>query len=116
MGATSAGRGSQFKALTSICVNLLKAYEDNFGEITLPSTFSPRPDMSHIDFGLSILSRTVFANYRQAAAIDLADICRDLSLSGQLAGFEVSERFYEIGSPRGLRDTEEFLSRRLDEA
>jgi len=86
------------------------------GELLAYDKHAPRPDMSHIDFGLSILSRTVFTNYRQAAAIDLADICRDLSLSGQLAGFEVSERFYEIGSPQGLRDTEEFLSRRLDEA
>jgi N-acetyl-alpha-D-muramate 1-phosphate uridylyltransferase len=86
------------------------------GELLAYDKHAPRSDMSHIDFGLLILSRTAFANYRQAAAIDLADICRDLSLSGQLAGFEVSERFYEIGSPQGLRDTEEFLSRRLDEA
>lgn len=86
------------------------------GELLAYDKHAPRPDMSHIDFGLSILSRTVFTNYREARAIDLADIFRDLSLSGQLAGFEVSERFYEIGSPQGLRDTEEFLSRRLDQA
>lgn len=86
------------------------------GELLAYDKHAPRPDMSHIDFGLSILSRTVFTNYREARAIDLADIFRDLSLSGQLAGFEVSERFYEIGSPQGLRDTEEFLSHRLDQA
>jgi hypothetical protein len=35
---------------------------------------------------------------------------RDLSLSGRLAGFEVTERFYEIGSPQGLADLERHLS------
>ena len=33
-----------------------------------------------------------------------------LSLRGQLAGFEATERFYEIGSPQGLRELEAFLT------
>jgi N-acetyl-alpha-D-muramate 1-phosphate uridylyltransferase len=74
---------------------------------------SPRLDMQHIDFGLSILSSEVFSRYRESKAIDLADICRELAQRGQLAAFEVSERFYEIGSPEGIKDTEEFLSRQL---
>jgi|SRR5882762_6017984 len=74
---------------------------------------SPRPDMSHIDFGLSVLSRDIFSRYAESTVIDLADICRDLSKSGQLAAIEVSERFYEIGSPQGIRDTEAYLSRQL---
>jgi N-acetyl-alpha-D-muramate 1-phosphate uridylyltransferase len=74
---------------------------------------STRPDMSHIDFGLSVLSRDIFSPYAESTVIDLADICRDLSKSGQLAAIEVSERFYEIGSPQGIRDTEAYLSRQL---
>ena len=72
---------------------------------------SLRTDMSHIDFGLSVFSRHVFPQYRESTAIDLADICRELSKAGQVAAVEVSERFYEIGSPQGIRDTEEFLAR-----
>jgi hypothetical protein len=34
---------------------------------------------------------------------------RELSISGRLAAFEVHERFYEIGSPAGLRDFEQYL-------
>jgi NDP-sugar pyrophosphorylase family protein len=68
-------------------------------------------DMSHIDFGLYVLSSDVFSKYRELKVIDLGDICHDLSKNGQLAAVEVSERFYEIGSPQGIRDTEEFLSR-----
>jgi MurNAc alpha-1-phosphate uridylyltransferase len=39
----------------------------------------------------------------------VADLMRDLSVAGQLAGYEVTERFYEIGSPQGLFDLERHL-------
>jgi NDP-sugar pyrophosphorylase family protein len=83
------------------------------GEPTIYDKKSPRVDMSHIDFGLYVLSSDVFLTYGDLKVIDLADICQELSKNGQLAAVEVSERFYEIGSPQGIRDTEEFLSRQL---
>jgi N-acetyl-alpha-D-muramate 1-phosphate uridylyltransferase len=84
------------------------------GEIIEYDKHSPRADMAHVDFGLSVLSSAVFAPYAAAKVIDLADICQDLSRSGLLAAFEVMERFYEIGSLQGIADTEEFLSRKRD--
>jgi NDP-sugar pyrophosphorylase family protein len=84
------------------------------GEIIEYDKHSPRADMAHVDFGLSVLSSAVFAPYAAAKVIDLADICRDLSRSGLLAAFEVSERFHEIGSLQGIADTEDFLSRKRD--
>jgi MurNAc alpha-1-phosphate uridylyltransferase len=86
------------------------------GELIIYDKQSPRLDMSHIDFGLYVLSRDVFLTYGESKVIDLADICHELSKNGQLAAAEVSERFYEIGSPQGIRDTEEFLSRHLAHA
>jgi len=80
------------------------------GELIEYDKKSPRPDMLHIDFGLSVLSSQVFSKYLESTIIDLADICRELSKAGQLAAVEVSGRFYEIGSPQGIRDTEEFLA------
>ena len=41
---------------------------------------------------------------------DLSAVFHRLSLEGQLAGYEVTERFYEIGSPEGLRDLEAYLT------
>ena len=73
-----------------------------------------RSDMSHIDFGLSVLSSAVFTRYARESIIDLSDVFRDLAQRGELAALEVSQRFYEIGSPHGLRETEEFLSRGRD--
>jgi NDP-sugar pyrophosphorylase family protein len=73
---------------------------------------SRRSDLSHIDFGVSVFSRAAFAAFADDSVIDLADICRDLSLSGRLAACEVAQRFYEIGSLQGIAATEQFLSHR----
>jgi NDP-sugar pyrophosphorylase family protein len=88
----------------------------NDGRLLAYDKRAPRPDMSHIDFGVSVLSRTVFAPYGHADILDLADIFHDLSLRDELAAFELVERFYEIGSVQGLKDTEEFLLRRVSDA
>jgi N-acetyl-alpha-D-muramate 1-phosphate uridylyltransferase len=73
---------------------------------------SARGDLSHIDFGVSVLRSTVFAPYAGRRYIDLAEICGTLSRQGLLAGFEVSQRFYEIGSLQGMRETDAYLSHR----
>jgi N-acetyl-alpha-D-muramate 1-phosphate uridylyltransferase len=86
------------------------------GELIEYDKKSQRPNMSYIDFGLSVFSSGVFSTYGESKVIDLADICRELLRDGQLAAVEVSERFYEIGSPRGIRDTEQFLSRQWVDA
>jgi N-acetyl-alpha-D-muramate 1-phosphate uridylyltransferase len=62
------------------------------------------PGMQYIDYGLSCFRRDLFA--------DLAGVFHDLSLQGRLAGFQVHERFYEIGSPAGLRGFEQYLETR----
>ena len=64
------------------------------------------PGMQYIDYGLSCFRRQIFDNPTPS---DLATLFHDLSLQGQLAGFEVHQRFYEIGSPAGLRDFEQYL-------
>ncbi len=71
---------------------------------------NPAPDMRHIDYGLSAVRSSIFEPYGTDEAFDLADVLMVLSERGELAGLEVSERFYEIGSHAGLQETEEFLS------
>ena len=68
------------------------------------------PDMQHIDYGLGILRAQAMAAYPQDEAFDLAEVYRDLSSAGQLAGYEVRHRFYEIGSPKGLAELDMLLS------
>ena len=67
------------------------------------------PDMLHIDYGLGILRADALAGYPKDEAFDLAEVYRDLSRGGQLAGYEVRHRFYEIGSPRGLAELDDLL-------
>jgi NDP-sugar pyrophosphorylase family protein len=65
------------------------------------------PAMQYIDYGLSAFHIEVFDHTPQV--FDLAMLLHDLSLQGELAGFEVRQRFYEIGSPQGLADLELYL-------
>lgn len=67
------------------------------------------PAMLHIDYGLGMVARDALQVWPADGPFDLADFFSDLARRGLLAGFEVSERFYEIGSPSGLRETDAFL-------
>ncbi len=69
-------------------------------------------EMHWIDYGLSALDRDLVEGIPAEGVNDLADLMRDLSREGQLAGLEVSQRFYEGGSPEGLRDLEQYLRQR----
>jgi prepilin-type processing-associated H-X9-DG protein len=70
-----------------------------------------RAEMRHIDYGLSVLDRNVVRDRVPPETIcDLAELFHDLSEERQLAGFEVHERFYEVGSLAGIRDLELYLA------
>lgn len=68
-----------------------------------------RPAMRHIDYGLAVIAASAFEPWPPGRAFDLADLYRDLLARDLLAGYEVFERFYEIGSPAGLEETDAFL-------
>jgi NDP-sugar pyrophosphorylase family protein len=70
---------------------------------------SPRPEMTHVDYGVSLLRATALARLPADQPCDLADLYTALVAEGRMAGHEVTQRFYEIGSPRGLRETQEYL-------
>ena len=69
------------------------------------------PAMLHIDYGLGVLSASALQNWTATDPLDLADLYSDMVRRGRLAGFEVHERFYEIGSPAGLKETGAYLRR-----
>ena len=80
------------------------------GVVQLYRKGQPTPCMHYIDYGIAALQRTVVARIPPLGTSDLATLYHQLSVEAQLAGFEVAERFYEIGSPAGLRDLEQWLS------
>ena len=68
------------------------------------------PEMRHIDYGLSLFQATVFNAYPADKPFDLAEVMGKLVQEKQLVGYEVRERFYEIGSPAGLAELEALLN------
>lgn len=65
--------------------------------------------MHHIDYGLGLLRAEVLNSYPAGQPFDLSKVYNQLSLEKQLAGYEVFERFYEIGSRQGIDDTQTYL-------
>jgi NDP-sugar pyrophosphorylase family protein len=68
------------------------------------------PSMHHIDYGLGAFHRDVFADLPETGAYELSTVYQRLLQAGRLAAFEVKERFYEIGSPEGLRGLSALLN------
>lgn len=75
---------------------------------------SPAPEMAHIDYGLGVMSASLFETLADGP-VDLSDVYHDLSVRGSLAGLEVFGRFYEIGSHKGLSETIEYFRKREGE-
>lgn len=69
------------------------------------------PAMRHIDYGFGVLAAAALEALPADAPADLADVYRDLAARGALAGYEVTTRFYEVGSPAGLEETRAHLAR-----
>jgi N-acetyl-alpha-D-muramate 1-phosphate uridylyltransferase len=69
-------------------------------------------EMRHIDYGLMVCAKQIFDDFPVDVPFDLAQLLENLSRKGQLAGHEVHQRFYEIGSPAGLLEFEQLLSNR----
>jgi NDP-sugar pyrophosphorylase family protein len=67
--------------------------------------------MRHIDYGLGVFRRDVFEALPEGRPADLAAVYQDLVSRCELAAYEVPTRFYEIGSPEGIRELSEFLAR-----
>jgi MurNAc alpha-1-phosphate uridylyltransferase len=66
-------------------------------------------DMQFIDYGLSCLKASVFSQYPSSIPYDLSDLFGRLADAGDMGGFQVHQRFYEIGSPAGLAETREYF-------
>lgn len=72
---------------------------------------APDPSMEWIDYGLAALTPAALDRAPQAS--DLAEVYRELAEEGQLAGYPVTQRFYEVGTPAGRDETDAELRRQL---
>ena len=79
------------------------------GVIRLYSKGRRLPEMRYIDWGLGMLNAAVFASRPIDETWDLSELYEELSVASRLAGYEVAQRFYEIGSPGGFAETDRLL-------
>ncbi len=66
--------------------------------------------MQYIDYGLGVFTKAAFDGFAPGTSFDLAEVFQDLLKKKQLSGYEVKERFYEIGSHQGLAETAALLA------
>ena len=62
------------------------------------------PDMVYINYGLSVLRKEALAFIPAGRPFSQEDFYQILIDQGELLAFEVEQRFYEIGSPKGLEE------------
>jgi N-acetyl-alpha-D-muramate 1-phosphate uridylyltransferase len=67
------------------------------------------PEMNYIDFGLGILRKESFNLFENEEVFDLAEMYMKMLEQNELIGYEVFNRFYEIGSFKGIEETEKFF-------
>ena len=82
------------------------------GEIKVYDKKARLPQMHHIDYGLGVFRASAFDGFPRDAVVDLAEVQKSLVARGQLAGYEIRERFYEIGSHEGLNELDALLRQR----
>jgi NDP-sugar pyrophosphorylase family protein len=82
------------------------------GAIKVYDKKSRLPQMHHIDYGLGVFRATAFDGFPRDAVVDLAEVQKVLVGAHQLAGYEIKQRFYEIGSHEGLKELDELLAKR----
>ena len=106
-------RASNAPALMTVLYNRDRWDKSNVlfvdGKLLEYNKEAPRPDFAFIDYGLTIVTRRVLESCPANEQFDLATLYHELSLHGRLHGYQVFQRFYEIGSPNGLKEAQDFF-------
>ena len=108
----SAGKAGFMTVLRNVNKWDLSNVEFEDGALIEYNKLTPRADMTYIDYGLGILSAKTLTEHSFGKSFDLADLYHELSISQQLVGYEVYNRFYEIGSLAGIIEAEAYLSKK----
>jgi NDP-sugar pyrophosphorylase family protein len=83
------------------------AYAD--GRVVRYDKRHPSSDMRWIDYGLGALHSAALDVAPEEP--DLAELYAELARRGLLAGYEATERFFEIGTPESMHEADRFLRR-----
>lgn len=76
---------------------------------------SKNKNMHYIDYGITYFREETFHPMTDQSVFDLAIVYHQLARDQLIDGFEVFERFYEIGSVQGIEEISYYLRKELDE-
>lgn len=79
------------------------------GLVTAYQKYPPLPEAVFINYGLTVLRRETLGLMESGQRISLQEFLRPLVRDRQLAAWEASQRFFEIGSAEGLQALETHL-------
>lgn len=82
------------------------------GEIRAYDKKNKLSQMHHIDYGLGLMRASALSDWPCDEVVDLASVYQKLLNDHQLAGYEMHQRFYEIGSHAGLKELDGLLGQR----
>jgi NDP-sugar pyrophosphorylase family protein len=106
---------SKFQALMTVYENKKQYDASNVefvnGKLVNYEKGSKNESMQHIDYGITFFNAGAFRGWAGQSTFDLSDVCHFLAKQGQMRGFEVYERFYEIGSIQGIVEFSQYLRR-----
>jgi NDP-sugar pyrophosphorylase family protein len=71
------------------------------------------PDMDYIDYGVALLRKRALDRIPADQPFDLAALYCEMVKEGKMVGYEVTNRFYEIGTPAALEETRRYLEARV---
>jgi NDP-sugar pyrophosphorylase family protein len=115
--AVAAWRSSSLPALMTVLRNEGRWDTSNVlyrdGRVIAYDKRTPKPTMRWIDYGLGGLEAQTVLSV-SADEPDLATLYERLAQRRELCGFSARTRFYEIGTPAALAETEAFLRRSFD--
>lgn len=70
------------------------------------------PEMDYIDYGVALLRRSAVDQIPTDRPFDLAELYTRLVDHRLMIGYEVTQRFYEIGTPAALEEARAYLASR----
>jgi NDP-sugar pyrophosphorylase family protein len=66
-------------------------------------------DMNYIEYGVNLFKKEILSRIPQDNFYELGDVFNSLVEDKQLLAYEVTDRFYEIGSLNGLADFKKYI-------
>ncbi len=70
------------------------------------------PDMEYVDYGLIVIRKEIFDTFPSQGPFDLSLVLSQWVDAGRVAAYVVEQRFYEIGSVQGIKETGEYINNR----